>query len=39
VSTKPEAYEWEGWLLKTYFELLGELPPLNYTFNWSAYAG
>lgn len=39
VPTKTEAYEWEGWLLKNYFDLFGELPPLNYKFNWSAYAG
>jgi hypothetical protein len=37
VADKRDAYEWEGWLLRTYFELFGELPPLNYKFNWSAF--
>lgn len=37
VKTKEDAYGWEGWLLRTYFELFGELPPLNYKFNWSAF--
>lgn len=37
LKNKNEAYEWEGWLLKEYFELFGELPPLNYKFNWSSF--
>jgi len=38
VADKDEAYEWEGWLLRTYFQIFGELPPLNYKFNWSAFS-
>jgi hypothetical protein len=36
-GTKMEAYRAEGALLKLYYELFGELPPLNYKHNWSAY--
>jgi hypothetical protein len=36
-TTKVEAYRAEGALLKLYYELFGELPPLNYKHNWSAY--
>lgn len=35
--TKEDAYAREGFLLHTYFDLFGELPPLNYKFNWSAF--
>lgn len=38
VVDKDEAYEWEGWLLRNYFHIFGELPPLNYKFNWSAFS-
>ncbi len=38
VGSKKEAYEWEGWLLRNYFRVFGELPPLNYKFNWSAFS-
>jgi len=37
-GTKSEAYSHEGALLRTYFDLFGELPPLNYKFNWSGLA-
>ncbi|MEO7034455.1 MAG: hypothetical protein ABI548_11180 [Polyangiaceae bacterium] len=30
-----EAYRLEGTILQSYFDLFGELPPLNYKFNWS----
>lgn len=36
-ATKDVAYRIEGTLLRTYYELFGELPPLNYKFNWSAW--
>lgn len=35
--SKHEAYAHEGSLLNMYFDLFGELPPLNYKFNWSAW--
>jgi hypothetical protein len=35
--TKEEAYAHEGFILRAYFDLFGELPPLNYKFNWSAF--
>lgn len=37
IKSKNKSYEREGTILKTYFELFGELPPLNYKYNWSAY--
>jgi len=37
LASKGKAYEWEGILLNVYFDLFGELPPLNYKFNWSAF--
>ena len=37
VDTKKEAYHLEGELLRDYSWKFGELPPLNYKFNWSAW--
>lgn len=34
---KHDAYRIEGTMLRRYYELFGELPPLNYKFNWSAW--
>ena len=31
------AHHHESFLLRAYFELFGELPPLNYQTNWAAY--
>ena len=36
-DSKDEAYEAEGELLDAYVSRFGELPPLNYKFNWSNY--
>ncbi|GMV18158.1 MAG: hypothetical protein AMXMBFR56_63820 [Polyangiaceae bacterium] len=36
-ASKDEAYRLEGTILRGYFDLFGELPPLNYKFNWSAW--
>lgn len=36
-ETEDQAYRLEGRILRTYYELFGELPPLNYQFNWSTY--
>ncbi len=36
-ETKDDAYFIEGSLLRDYYELFGELPPLNYKFNWAAW--
>lgn len=36
-SSKHTANALEGRLLLTYVLLYGELPPLNYKFNWSAF--
>ncbi|PTL80812.1 hypothetical protein [Vitiosangium sp. GDMCC 1.1324] len=36
-SSKDTAYALEGRLLLTYVLRYGELPPLNYKFNWSAF--
>lgn len=33
--TKEEAYAAEGRMLRLYFDIFGELAPLNYKFNWS----
>ncbi|CAN96796.1 hypothetical protein predicted by Glimmer/Critica [Sorangium cellulosum So ce56] len=35
--TKDEAYRVEGTILRAYYSLFGELPPLNYKFNWSTW--
>jgi len=37
-STKQEAYAFEGRVMLTYLLRHCELPPLNYKFNWSAFA-
>jgi hypothetical protein len=36
-GTKAKAYKVEGHLLLTYLLRHGELPPLNYKFNWKAF--
>ena len=36
-TTKQEAYELEGRMLVDYLHAHGELPPLNYSFNWSPF--
>ncbi len=36
-TSKEEAYRVEGAILRNYFRLFGELPPLNYKFNWSSW--
>lgn len=35
--SKEEAYAEEGRAMRYYFEVFGELPPLNYKFNWSSF--
>lgn len=35
--SKEEAYRVEGTILRIYYGLFGELPPLNYKFNWSTW--
>lgn len=34
---KDDAYRIEGEMLRMYFDLFGELPPLNYKFNWTTW--
>lgn len=34
---KDDAYRIEGEMLRLYFELFGELPPLNYKYNWATW--
>lgn len=36
-NSKDEAYRLEGTLLRYYFTAFGELPPLNYKFNWAVW--
>jgi len=36
-ESKAAAYSLEGDLMKGYLDRFGELPPLNYKFNWSQY--
>ena len=36
-ESKPEAYRIEGRFMLAYLDRHGELPPLNYSFNWSAF--
>lgn len=36
-ATRIEAYNTESMLMRAYFELFGELPPLNYKFNWATW--
>lgn len=36
-GSKVEAYAIEGAILRDYYDLFGELPPLNYKFNWSTW--
>jgi hypothetical protein len=38
-GSKDEAYRIEGTILRIYYDLFGELLPLNYKFNWSAWEG
>lgn len=38
LESKDEAYHWEGRMLNVYFSIFGELPPLNYKFNWSEFS-
>lgn len=34
-ADRSESYRLEGDVLRRYYDLFGELPPLNYKFNWS----
>ncbi len=34
---KDGAYRMEGVMLRMYFDLFGELPPLNYKYNWATW--
>lgn len=34
---RSESYRLEGDVLRRYYDLFGELPPLNYKFNWSVF--
>lgn len=34
---KKEAYRYQLQIFKTYLQLFGELPPLNYKFNWASF--
>jgi hypothetical protein len=36
-KSKREAHAYEGRVMLTYMLRHGELPPLNYKFNWSAF--
>jgi hypothetical protein len=36
-SAKDEAYRLESEILRAYYGIFGELPPLNYKFNWSTW--
>ncbi len=37
LSDTATAHAHESYLLRAYFELFGELPPLNYQTNWTSY--
>jgi hypothetical protein len=36
-GSKEEAYRVEGQMLRSYYDIFGELPPLNYKFNWTTW--
>jgi len=36
-QSKEDAYRVEGEMLRWYFDIFGELPPLNYKFNWTTW--
>jgi hypothetical protein len=36
-TSKDDAYRVEGTILRIYYDPFGELPPLNYKFNWSTW--
>jgi hypothetical protein len=38
-TSKEDAYRIEGQMLRVYFDIFGELPPLNYKFNWVTWIG
>ncbi len=38
-QNKDDAYRIEGEMLRMYFDIFGELPPLNYKFNWATWVG